>query len=96
VWGIRTDVLAVEMLAGGLRARLTCVDPRKVPAEFAGREWDHALLRELPEGVDPCGENGEFHSFAWAGPMFAGEIRVEAGERVEREGFVYAELQERV
>jgi uncharacterized protein (TIGR00290 family) len=96
VWGIPTDVLAVEMLAGGLRARLTCVDPRKVPAEFAGREWDHALLRELPEGVDPCGENGEFHSFAWAGPMFAGEIRVVVGERVEREGFVYAELQERV
>jgi uncharacterized protein (TIGR00290 family) len=92
VWGIPTDVLAEEMMAGGLRARLTCVDPKKVPAEFAGREWDASLLAELPEGVDPCGENGEFHSFCWAGPMFAGEIRVEAGERVERDGFVYAEM----
>ena len=92
VWGIPTDVLAEEMMASGLRATLTCVDPRKVPAEFAGREWDRALLRELPQGVDPCGENGEFHSFAWAGPMFSSEIPVEAGERVERDGFVYADL----
>ncbi len=92
VWGIPTDVLAAEMMTSGLRARLTCVDPRKVPAEFAGREWDAALLKELPVGVDPCGENGEFHSFAFAGPMFSGEIPVQAGERVERDGFVYAEL----
>jgi uncharacterized protein (TIGR00290 family) len=92
VWGVPTDRLAAQMMAGGLRARLTCVDPRKVPAEFAGREWDEALLRELPVGVDPCGENGEFHSFAWAGPMFSGEIRVEVGERVERDGFAYADL----
>ena len=92
VWGIPTDVLAAEMMAGGLRARLTCVDPRKVPAELAGREWDAALLKELPVGADPCGENGEFHSFAFAGPMFSGEIPVQAGERVERDGFVYAEL----
>lgn len=92
VWGIPTDELAKQMMAGGLRARLTCVDPRKVPAEFAGREWNAGLLAELPEGVDPCGENGEFHSFCWAGPMFSGEIPVVAGERVERDGFVYAEL----
>ncbi len=92
VWGIPTDRLAAEMMAGGLRARLTCVDPRKVPAEFAGREWDAQLLRELPPGVDPCGENGEFHSFAYAGPVFKEEIQVEAGERVIRDGFVYAEL----
>ncbi|MCU1222406.1 MAG: ATP-binding protein [Edaphobacter sp.] len=92
VWGVPTDRLAAQMMAGGLRARLTCVDPRKVAAEFAGREWDEALLRELPVGVDPCGENGEFHSFAWAGPMFSGEIRVEVGERVERDGFAYADL----
>ena len=92
VWGIPTDVLAEEMMASGLRATLTCVDPRKVPAEFAGREWDRVLLRELPQGVDPCGENGEFHSFAWAGPMFSDEIPVEGGERVERDGFVYADL----
>jgi uncharacterized protein (TIGR00290 family) len=92
VWGIPTNLLAEQMLAGGLRARLTCVDPRKVPAEFAGREWDRNLLADLPEGVDPCGENGEFHSFAWAGPMFAGEIPVKPGERVERDGFVFSEL----
>lgn len=92
VWGIPTETLAMEMMGGGLRARLTCVDPRKVPAEFAGREWDAALLRELPDGVDPCGENGEFHSFAWAGPMFSTEIRVSMRKRVERDGFVYAEL----
>ena len=92
VWGIPTDELAAEMMAGGLRARLTCVDPKKVPAEFAGREWDAALLRELPVGVDPCGENGEFHSFAYAGPMFAEQIAVVLGERIERDGFCYADL----
>ncbi|GGA75343.1 ATPase [Edaphobacter acidisoli] len=92
VWGIPTGQLAGEMMAGGLRARLTCVDPRKVPAEFAGREWDASLLGELPDGVDPCGENGEFHSFCYAGPMFAREIPVAAGERVMRDGFSYAEL----
>ncbi len=92
VWGIPTDALAAEMMAGGLRARLTCVDPRKVPPEFAGREWNAELLKELPEGIDPCGENGEFHSFAYAGPMFRGEIPIVAGERVERDGFCYAEL----
>lgn len=92
VWGIPTDLLAEQMLAGGLRARITCVDPRKVPAEFAGREWDRALLAELPVGVDLCGENGEFHTFVWAGPVFSGEIPVARGERVERDGFVYCEL----
>ena len=95
IWGIPTHQLAAEMMSGGLRARLTCVDPQKVPAEFAGREWDADLLRELPTGVDPCGENGEFHSFAWAGPMFSGEIPVEAGERIIRDGFVYAEMVDR-
>lgn len=95
VWGIPTDRLAEEMMAGGLRARLTCVDPRKVAAEFAGREWNRALLDELPDGVDPCGENGEFHSFCWAGPMFSGPIPVETGERVMRDGFSYAEMLER-
>jgi len=92
IWGIPTGQLAREMMRGGLRARLTCVDPRKVPAELAGREWDEALLGELPADVDPCGENGEFHSFAYAGPMFREEIPVVAGERVERDGFVYADL----
>ena len=95
IWGIPTHQLAAEMMSGGLRARLTCVDPQRVPAEFAGRKWDADLLRELPTGVDPCGENGEFHSFAWAGPMFSGEIPVEAGERIIRDGFVYAEMVDR-
>lgn len=95
VWGVPTDRLADEMMAAGLRARLTCVDPRKVAAEFAGREWDRSLLDELPAGVDPCGENGEFHSFCWAGPMFSGSISVKAGERVMRDGFSYAEILER-
>lgn len=92
VWGIPTNRLAEEMMAGGLRARLTCCDPRKVPAEFAGREWDASLLAELPAGVDPCGENGEFHTFCYAGPMFAGEIPVTTGERVMRDGFSYSDL----
>lgn len=92
LWGVPTPVLAKEMMAAGLSARLTCVDPKKVPVNFAGREWDAALLRELPTGVDPCGENGEFHSFAWAGPVFSKEIHVKTGERVERNGFVYADL----
>jgi len=92
LWGLPTAALAEEMIAAGLRARLTCVDPKKVPANFAGREWDAKLLRELPVGIDPCGENGEFHSFAWAGPMFSKEIDVKTGERIERDGFVYADL----
>jgi diphthamide synthase (EF-2-diphthine--ammonia ligase) len=94
VWGVPTDELAREMLAGGLRARLTCVDPRRVPAEFAGREWNEALLKDLPVGVDPCGENGEFHSFAYAGPMFRDTINVVTGERLERDGFVYCDMSE--
>jgi len=92
IWGIPTDELAHQMQMGGLRARLTCLDPRKLPAEFAGREWDAALLRDLPVGIDPCGENGEFHSFAYAGPMFRNPIPVITGERVERDGFVYCDL----
>ncbi len=92
LWGRPTRALAEEMLASGLRARLTCVDPRVLPAELAGREFDHALLRELPAGVDPCGENGEFHTFTWAGPMFREPLPVTLGERVTRDGFVFADL----
>jgi uncharacterized protein (TIGR00290 family) len=92
LWGRPTDALAREMLAGGLRARITCVDPRALPASFAGRAFDEALLRDLPPGVDPCGENGEFHTFAWDGPMFKAPVRVRSGEVVEREGFVFADL----
>ena len=92
LWQIPTDALAREMLAGGLRARITCVDPRQAPASLAGREFDDALLAELPTTVDPCGERGEFHTFAYAGPMFRHPIAVHPGEVVERDGFVFADL----
>jgi diphthamide synthase (EF-2-diphthine--ammonia ligase) len=80
------------MLSGGLRARLTCVDPKKLSPEFAGRDFDAALLDELPASVDPCGENGEFHSFAYQGPMFRTPIAIQSGEVVERDGFVFADV----
>jgi uncharacterized protein (TIGR00290 family) len=92
LWRRDTRRLAKEMLAGGLSAYMTCIDPRKLDRSFAGRRFDGALLADLPLGVDPCGENGEFHSFACAGPMFRHPIGVEAGEIVERDGFVFADL----
>jgi uncharacterized protein (TIGR00290 family) len=93
IWKTKsTTELAREMVAGGLQARLTCVDPRKLDRRFAGRAFDATLLAELPEGVDPCGENGEFHSFACAGPMFNHPIEVTVGEVVDRDGFVFADL----
>jgi len=92
IWGRPTDALAREMVAAGLRARITCVDPAKLPRDFAGRDFDAALLDALPVGVDPCGENGEFHSFAYRGPMFDHPIAITAGEVVERDGFVFADL----
>jgi uncharacterized protein (TIGR00290 family) len=92
LWGRATRELALEMIEGGLRAYLTCVDPRVVPASFAGRAFDASLLRDLPAAVDPCGENGEFHTFAWAGPMFGRSVRIRSGEVVERDGFVFADL----
>lgn len=79
------------MLAGGLRACLTCVDPRVLPAEFAGRELTLQLLQSMPTGIDSCGENGEFHTFVFDGPMFAQPLDVEMGEAVERDGFVFAD-----
>ncbi|HWZ88136.1 MAG TPA: hypothetical protein VNW92_04780 [Polyangiaceae bacterium] len=92
IWGIPTDQLARDMLAGGLRARLTCVDPKQLAPSFAGREFDAALLAELPPSVDPCGERGEFHTFAYDGPAFRQPIAVQSGEIVERDGFVFADL----
>ena len=92
LWGRDTGRLAREMIDGGLQARLTCVDPRTLDRSLAGRAFDRALLADLPPRVDPCGENGEFHSFAWAGPMFMAPIPVTCGEVVEREGFVFADL----
>jgi uncharacterized protein (TIGR00290 family) len=87
-----TSALAREMIAGGLRAYLTCVDPRKLDASFAGRAFDLTLLADLPPEVDPCGENGEFHSFVWDGPMFAHPLAIRVGETVARDGFVFADI----
>jgi uncharacterized protein (TIGR00290 family) len=87
-----TRDLAWDMIEGGLQARLTCVDPRKLDRTFAGRAFDAALLDDLPAAVDPCGENGEFHSFACAGPMFKHPIDVRVGEIVDRDGFTFADV----
>ncbi|MBD8527267.1 ATP-binding protein [Pseudomarimonas arenosa] len=92
LWQRPTDRLAREMIDGGLCARLTCVDPKQLDARFAGRDFDHGLLAELPPTVDPCGENGEFHSFAYRGPMFERPIAIASGDIVERDGFVFADL----
>jgi diphthamide synthase (EF-2-diphthine--ammonia ligase) len=80
------------MIAGGLKATLTCVNPKALEASFAGRDFDAALLADLPPSVDPCGERGEFHSFAWDGPMFQRPVPIQRGEVVERDGFVFADL----
>jgi uncharacterized protein (TIGR00290 family) len=92
LWGRHTRGLAEEMLAAGLAAHLTCVDPRKLDRAFAGRRFDGSLLGALPRHVDPCGENGEFHTFASAGPMFRRTIPLTLGEIAERDGFVFADL----
>ena len=94
LWKTKTTrELADEMVAAGLQARLTCVDPRKLDPTFAGRVFDRSLLRDLPAACDPCGENGEFHSFAFAGPMFRHPIPNQLGAVVERDGFVFADVE---
>ncbi|HEV2286009.1 MAG TPA: hypothetical protein VGR80_08200 [Steroidobacteraceae bacterium] len=92
LWRRPTAELARAMIASGLVAHLVCVDPRRLPREFAGRRFDARLLDDLPPGVDPCGENGEFHTVVTAGPMFAAPIPVKPGEVVERDGFVFADV----
>jgi uncharacterized protein (TIGR00290 family) len=92
LFGMETPALAREMVGNGLRARLTCVNPAVLDRRFAGREFDSALLDDLPGSVDPCGERGEFHSFAYAGPMFSRPIPIRSGEVVERDGFVFQDL----
>jgi len=92
LWGIPTAQLARDMIAGGLRARISTLDPRVMPRELIGAEFDAALLAKLPPSVDPCAERGEFHTCATAGPMFARPLEVVAGDIVEREGFVYGDL----
>ena len=94
IWATVSDTpaLAHAMIAAGLRATLTCVDPKRLSPTFAGREFDSALLADLPSDVDPCGENGEFHTFCHSGPIFDRAIPVRVGEVVEREGFCFADL----
>lgn len=92
LWGRNTRDLAREMIEGGLRAYVTCLDPRKLGREFAGRSYDLEFLSRLPEDVDPCAENGEFHTFAWDGPGFARPLDVRVGETVERDGFVFTDI----
>ncbi len=92
LWHRPTDQLARAMIDAGVETYLVCIDLKKLPRAFAGRKFDTALLAELPQGVDPCGENGEFHSCVVAGPMFAQKITVKVGDVVERDGFAFADL----
>lgn len=92
LWGLPTAELAAEMIRSGVKARVTCVDPRKLDRGFAGREFDAAFLKELPQSVDPCGENGEFHTFVYDAPVFSSAIDVQNGIVVERDGFVFADM----
>lgn len=92
LWMRDTAALARDMIASGLRATITCIDPKKLDPSFAGRSFDAEFLEALPSDVDPCGENGEFHSFVSAGPMFTAPVCVEVGEVVERDGFVFADV----
>ena len=92
LWHRPTAELAREILASGIRAVITCVDPAQAPKAIAGRWYDQALLRTLPEGADPCGENGEFHTFVTDGPEFARPLDVTIGKTAERDGFVFTDV----
>lgn len=92
LWQIPTDQLARQMIAGGVKAKITCVDPSKLAKTFAGRNYDVKLLEDLPPEVDPCGENGEFHTFVYDAPTFTSAIGVRSGEVIERDGFVFADV----
>ena len=92
LWGRNTKQLISEMLDGGLRARIICTDPSKLPGDFIGHDLDYDLLSRLPPAVDPCGENGEFHTFAHAGPMFSQPIPIKDGKTVARDGFLFADV----
>lgn len=93
LWGIPTRQLAESMVEAGLQARLTCIDPRHLARDFAGRAFDRQLLAELPTNVDPCGERGEFHTCVTAGPMFGRALAVDVGDVVERDGFVFCDVE---
>lgn len=91
-WGIPTDRLARQMISAGVKAKITCVDPSKLDSSFAGRDFNQQFLDDLPSNVDPCGENGEFHSFVYDAPVFSMPIEVHSGEIVKRDGFVFADV----
>lgn len=92
IWGIPTKMLATHMLSAGLKAVITCLNPKHIAVEFAGREYNESFLNDLPKDVDPCGENGEFHSFALDGPMFQNPIEVIVGETIHRDGCCFTDL----
>jgi uncharacterized protein (TIGR00290 family) len=92
LWSRPTDLLAQEMVSAGVRAVLTCVDPAQLSPSFVGRPFDEDLLRDLPPGVDPCGERGEFHTFVWDAPGFSAPIPIRTGERVTRDGFAFCDV----
>ena len=95
LWGLPTRALAREMVGAGLRAVITCVDPKQAPREWAGKRFDPGFVDTVPKSIDPCGERGEFHTFACDGPMLREPVPVEVGEVVERDGFVFADLRPR-
>jgi len=92
LWEMPTNGLSKEMINSGLRAIITCIDPQFLPADFAGHEYDNAFLEQIPNSVDPCGENGEFHSFVYDGPMFKSKVNIYVGETITRDGFLYTDL----
>jgi len=92
VWNIPTDRLSRDMIAAGVKAKITCVDPSKLERSFVGRDFDEDFVADLPAGVDPCGENGEFHTFVYDAPVFSSPISVRMAEVVERDGFVFADV----
>jgi diphthamide synthase (EF-2-diphthine--ammonia ligase) len=92
LWGMPTDRLSRKMVRSGLRAMITCVDPKRLPEDFAGQEYGESFLGRIPAHIDPCGENGEFHTFAFAGPMFRKPVGTMIGETVKRDGFLFTDL----
>jgi len=92
LWGKPTSELSKEMVNSGLRAKITCIDPKNLSPDFAGHEYDNTFLEQIPDSIDPCGENGEFHSFVYDGPMFKRKLNICVGETVTRDGFVFTDL----
>ncbi|RMF95412.1 MAG: adenine nucleotide alpha hydrolase [Candidatus Schekmanbacteria bacterium] len=92
IWGIPTDKLSEEMINKGLKAVITCVDPKQISETFIGRSYDKSFLNNIPKDIDPCGENGEFHSFAYGGPMFEKDMKISVGKIVRRDGFVFVDV----